>query len=175
MNGASKVIGIEGRRDLVEKGKQTMKKYEIPDEKYSFIVGDLFEEINKIDEKIDLVFCFGIFYHIMNHTLLLSSIKKLQPHYLILDSAVSNSISPIIELKLENIHNPASAIKANIKEEAIVGWPSKNAISLMLTAFGFNYSYYNWHDIGIKNWEYIEDYYRDERISLIAKIRDFLK
>jgi hypothetical protein len=31
---------------------------------------------------------------------------------------------------------------------------------------------YNWHDIGIKNWEYIEDYYRDERISLIAKIRD---
>ena len=38
MNGASKVIGIEGRRELVENGKSTMKKYGIPDEKYSFKV-----------------------------------------------------------------------------------------------------------------------------------------
>lgn len=172
-NGASKVIGIEGRRELVDSCYHTMKKYGIPNEKYSFIVGDLFEEIKSIDEKIDVVFCFGIFYHLMNHMLLLLSIKKLQPRYLILDSAISNSDSPIIELRLDNIHNPASAIKSNTNNQAIVGWPSKKAIELMLTDMGFEFSYYDWQGSGIDDWQDIEDYQRGERVSIIAKNLNF--
>jgi len=172
MNGASKVVGIEGRKELVDNSRSTIKKYGVPDEKYSFIVGDLFDEIEKIDERIDVVFCFGIFYHIMNHMSLLSSIKKLRPRYIILDSTISNSDNPIIELKLEDIHNPASAITANIAQQAIVGLPSKKAIELMLTGLGFDFSYYDWQNSGIKNWQDIEDYHRGERVSLLVKNRD---
>lgn len=173
LNGASKVIGVEGRKELVDICYHTMKKYRIHDEKYSFIVGDVFDEIKNIDEKIDIVFCFGIFYHIMNHVLLLQSIKRLQPNYIIIDSAVSNSESPIIEIRLENINNPAAAIKGNVAQQAVVGRPSKKAIELMLTNLGFNFSYYNWQSSGIVNWKDIEDYKNGERISMVAKNMDF--
>jgi 2-polyprenyl-3-methyl-5-hydroxy-6-metoxy-1,4-benzoquinol methylase len=169
MNGASKVIGIEGRRELVENGKSTMKKYGIPDEKYSFKVGDLFEEIDKISEKIDVVFCFGIFYHVMNHMLLLSSIKRLSPRYIILDSIVSTLNEPVIELKLDNIRDPAAAIKANTSYKTIVGWPSKKAIELMLTDIGYDFHYYDWQNAGITNWIDIEDYRDGKSVSLVAR------
>ena len=65
-----------------------MKKYGISEERYHFGVGDIFEEIKKISpNEIDVVFCFGIFYHVSNHMELLKEIKKLQPKYLILDTA----------------------------------------------------------------------------------------
>ena len=62
-NGAKKVYGIEGKKELVQKGLENMKKYGIPEDKYNFVVGDIFEEIKKIPSReIDVVFCFGIFY-----------------------------------------------------------------------------------------------------------------
>ena len=168
ISGASKVIGIEGRRELVKNGENTMKKYGIPDEKYSFRIGDLFEEIGKVSEKIDVVFCFGIFYHVMNHMLLLSHIKRLSPRYIILDSALSPSRDPVIELKLENIHDPGAAIKANKTNKAIVGWPSRKALELMLADIGYDFHYYDWTNSGITNWEDIEDYRDGKRVSLVA-------
>lgn len=173
MSGASKVVGIEGRRELVDRCHNTMNKYGVPNEKYSFIVGDLFEEIKNINEKIDVVFCFGIIYHVMDHMSLLSSIKKLRPHYFLLDSNVSGSDNPIIELKLENINDPAAAIKANRKYHAIVGWPSKKAIELMLSDVGFDFSYYDWQRSGIVNWEDIEDYQKGKTVSIVAKNLDY--
>lgn len=169
MNGASKVIGIEGRMELVKNAKNTMKKYGISDEKYLFMEGDLFETIGAIHEKIDVVFCFGIFYHVMNHMLLLSSIKRIDPSYIILDSTVSTSNDPVIELKLDNIRDPAAAIKANTSYKTIVGWPSKKAIELMLTDIGYDFHYYDWKNAGITNWTDIEDYRDGKSISLVAK------
>jgi len=91
-NGASNVIGIEAKENLVKNSRKNMGLYQIPKEKYHFITGDIFNEIQKIQPKtIDVVFCFGIFYHIMNHMLLLSEIKKLQPKYLLLDTVVNRS------------------------------------------------------------------------------------
>ena len=91
-NDAMKIIGIEGREKLVENSYLNMKKYNMPREKYSFICGNIFEELDKIKpDSIDVVFCFGIFYHIMNHMLLISKIKRLNPKYLILDTVISKS------------------------------------------------------------------------------------
>ena len=46
-NGAKKVYGIEGEKELVESSIKNMKRYEIPEEKYNFVVGDIFEELKK--------------------------------------------------------------------------------------------------------------------------------
>ncbi len=102
-NGASKVIGIEAKENLVKNSHKNMELYRIPKEKYNFITGNIFNEIQKIQPKtIDVVFCFGIFYHIMNHMLLLEEIKKLQPKYLILDTSVNHSKQPSILLQKED-------------------------------------------------------------------------
>ena len=172
-NGAINVLGIEGREHLVKNSHKNMELYKIPKERYSFIKGDVLEEIKKIQpETFDIVFCFGLFYHIMNHVELLEEIKRLKAKYLILDASISESDKPIIELIEEDSNVEASGIKSkySTSNQALVGYPSKNAIELMLKNFGYSFFYYDWHNVGIENWEHIDDYHLNRRISLVAKI-----
>ncbi len=50
-NDASKVIGVEPRENLVKNSCRNMEFYGIPKEKYHFIKGDIFQEIQKIKPK----------------------------------------------------------------------------------------------------------------------------
>jgi len=171
-NGASKVFGIEGKDHLVKNSHTNMEKYGIPKEQYSFIMGDVFEEIKKIEPNtINVVFCFGLFSHIMNHMELFFEIRRLGANYLILDTAISTSDKPIIELVEEDSGMEASALKTKYaaSKQVLVGYPSKSALELMLTNIGFSFYYYDWHKVGIENWEHIDEYYQNKRISLVAK------
>ena len=86
--GANSVLGIEGRNDLVEKSINTFEKFGIPNSR--FICGDIFERLDDIEPgSIDTIFIFGIFYHIENHALLLSKLARLNPEYLIFDTAIA--------------------------------------------------------------------------------------
>ena len=154
-NGAKKVYGIEGKEELVKKGIENMKKYNIDEEKYHFVVGDIFEEIKKIKpNEIDIVFCFGIFYHISNHMDLLKEIKKLQPKYLILDTEISKSKSPIIRLRKEPYFTPDTTISF---ENFIAGRTSQSALNMMLKALNFKITMYEWEK-NIQNWNGLEIY-----------------
>jgi len=173
-NGAKRVWGIEGREELVKKSFENMKKYGIASEKYSFVVGDILEKIKELKPKeFDVVFCFGIFYHIMNHMLLLTEIKKLQPHYIILDTQTSISNLPIIYLRKENSLVEGAAIpdSSHISDEVISGRPSKLALEIMLNSLGFDFDYYDWENSDIKNWEDLDDYRSKKRISFKQSFR----
>jgi len=170
-NGARHVLGIEGKKHLVENSYATMRKYGIPLDKYSFITGDMFHEIKNIEQgTIDVVFCFGVFYHVMNHMTLLSEVKRLKPKYLLLDTKISTSDLTVIELKIEDskIEGAALPHMYGNNEQVVVGYPSKSALELMLTNLGFSFFYYDWHNAGIENWENIQDYQENRRISLLA-------
>ena len=162
-NGAKKVYGIEGKKELVQKGLENMKKYEIPEDKYNLVVGDIFEEIKKIPSReIDVVFCFGIFYHVSNHMELLKEIKKLQPKYLILDTEINKSKSPIVRFRKEPYYTPDSTISF---EKFIAGRPSQSALNMMLDALDFKITYYNWEK-NIQDWKGLEIYSSENSILL---------
>ena len=162
-NGAKKVYGIEGKKELVEKGLANMKKYGISDDKYNFVIGDIFEEIKKIPpNKIDVVFCFGIFYHVSNHMELLKEIKRLQPKYLILDTEISKSKDPIIRLRKEPYFTPDGTISF---EKFIAGRTSQAALNMMLNALDFKVTYYNWEE-NIQDWNGLEIYSSKNSILL---------
>ena len=50
-NDAKRVLGIEGREEQVTESFENMKKYGITPEKYSFVVGDIFEKIKELKPK----------------------------------------------------------------------------------------------------------------------------
>ena len=163
-NGAKKVYGIEGKKELVQKGTENMKEYGISEDQYHFIVGDIFEEIKKIPpDEIDVVFCFGIFYHVSNHMELLKEIKKLKPKYLILDTEISKSKSPIIRFRKEPYYTPDDMISF---EKFIAGRPSQSALNMMLNALDFKVAYYNW-DGNIQDWQDLEIY--SSKNSILVK------
>ena len=171
-NGAKHVLGIEGRSYLVQNAVNTMKKYNVREEQYQFIAGDIHDEIKKISTgTIDVIFCFGFFYHTANHYFLLSEMKRLNPKYLILDTFINLSNEPIIRLSLDKNSSEENAIKnsQNNDQETLVGVPSKSALEMLLQSFGFDYNYYDWHAQNIFNWKYIGDYYLKKRLTLIAK------
>jgi hypothetical protein len=171
-NGAKKVVGIEGRRELVQHSMDTMELYGIPRSRYRFICGDVFEEIGAFGEdEFDLVLCFGFFYHIMNHMLLLENVKRLRPQYLLIDTGISADTRSVIELREEDVSAEANAISARGlgSGQALVGYPTKVALEAMLRHCGFELSYYDWLRAGITNWEHLEDYRDNTRVSLLAK------
>ena len=160
-HGAKFVLGIEGRKYLVDNANKTMIKYGIPKEKYQFIAGDIHVEIEKLEpESFDTVFCFGFFYHTLRQFQLLYEIKRLNPKHLILDTAVVKSHQPIIKVASENSSKEIMAIRTEMdnQEQVLVGFPSEPALNLMLENFGFKWSYLDWESFGIKNWKDIQDY-----------------
>lgn len=170
--GANYVCGIEGRKSLIQKSHEAMKKYGIPNEKYSFIPGDINTEIKKIEsQKFDVVFCLGFFYHTMKHEFLLSEIKRISPKYLILDSIINPNNLPIIKLVLEDYSvggDPVQGLETR-NNKIIAGRPSRKAIELMLNFFEFNFEYYDWLNAGIDNWEGLQDYKKGNHVTILAK------
>ena len=170
-NGAKKVYGIEGKEENVENGIENMKRYGILDDRFNFVVGDIFNEIKKIPpNEIDVVFCFGIFYHISNHMDLLKEIKRLNPKYLILDTEITKSKYPIIRLRKEPYYTPDSDISF---ENFIAGRASQSALNMMLNALDFSVKYYDWSK-NIRSWKGIEIYSSKNSILLKRLILYFL-
>lgn len=173
-NGAKSVTGIEARKELVKSSIQNMKRYDVSN--YSFIVGDIFKEIKKVKKgQYDIIFCFGLFYHIMNHVLLLSEIKRINPKYLILDTNVEVSDQPVIFMKeesalLEGEPVPNTPIHHN---KIMMGRPSIPALNMMLKFTGFSFEYYDWINSGITDWNNIETYRDGKRVSILARKRFF--
>lgn len=169
-NGASKVMGIEARKELVEGSIENMKKYQVDEKKYLFIHGDVIDEIKTIQPNtIDTVFCFGYFYHTLNHFILLSEIRRIKPKSLILDTGISAFKESVIEVIEEDSEDPRMAVKCYDNRYVLTGMPSKSALELMLRNMGFSFQYYNWNDGKIQNWYDIEEYRTGGRVSLVAK------
>ena len=160
-NGADHVIGIELSPQGVKIALEIMEKYNITKEKYQFIIGDIHQEIKKIEtNSVDTVFFFGFFYHTMYHMDLLKEIKRLNPNYIIFDSHISQSDSPVIDV-FKNVTKKG--------EKILEGYPSKSALEIMLEYFGYSFEYYDWKKKNIDDWDHLGDYKNEKRITLIAK------
>jgi SAM-dependent methyltransferase len=169
--GASKVVGIEAREHLVERTHQYLTEYGISKDKYHVIQGDIFEQLPLVPRNsIDVVFCFGIFYHIMHHFLLLSLIKQLGAKYLILDSVLINDKHESIRLFEEDVKRDGSSIETvEGKDRALIGIPTTAAVTRMFKHLDFEYHFIDWDEFNFPSWKGLEDYRGKQRFSIVAK------
>jgi transposase-like protein len=160
-NGAARVVGIEFGADLVQKAVANMEYYNVPADKYEFLTGDIFELIEQI-ETCDVVFCFGIFYHINSHLLLLTKIAELDPRALIMDTNVSLFEPAVIELR-----GPVDGRPLQLGE-SVEGYPSRAALDAMLSSFGWKYDYFDWEQSGLVERAQMGDYRAGKRVSVVV-------
>ena len=71
--GARHVVGVEIDDVLVARANANMAAYGVEPASYEFVTRDMFRHFDELDE-FDVVFCFGILYHINDHMQLLSNI-----------------------------------------------------------------------------------------------------
>jgi 2-polyprenyl-3-methyl-5-hydroxy-6-metoxy-1,4-benzoquinol methylase len=158
-NGAASVVGIEHKPGLVHKSAENFEFYDVPKSKYEFICGDIFEHIDKIGN-FDVVFCFGIFYHVAHHMLLLSQIAQLDPRAFIMDTNVSLLDGDVIELMFE-------AVGGNV----LVGQPTKTALRAMFASFGWSSDFFDWRGSGLCGPHSMSDYWSRKRLTVTVKVK----
>jgi SAM-dependent methyltransferase len=158
-SGAAHVVGIEINRRLRDAALKNMETYDIPRDRYEFVLGDMIERIDEV-EPFDVVFCFGILYHLTDHMVLLSKIAAREPRHLIIDTHVSRREGAVIELRNafgESPPPPGSYIE---------GRPTRLALESMLSYFGWTFRYFDWTASGLAESGHVGDYRRGERVSL---------
>jgi hypothetical protein len=142
-----------------------MEFYEVPHERYEILLGDLFDRINDV-KQCDVVFCFGILYHISDHMLLLSKIAELEPRVLIVDSAVSRLEDPVIEVRNPRVGDLPDA------SPIVEGWPSKSALDAMLWSLGWTAEYFDWAGSGLTESPELHDYRTGGRVTAVVKCNE---
>jgi hypothetical protein len=167
--GAKYVLGIEARQHLVESARISMREFGVPQGQVEFVQGDMMVELEQLEiGRFDTVFCFGFFYHTMDHMLLLRKIAHLTPASLVMDTAISTRPGSIIQLQHELIEREGNAAVGDPGDpaQALAGKPSRQALEWMLKAAGFSdLHYYDWRNCGIERWDDLKAYYMGSRVS----------
>lgn len=160
-HGAARVVGIEHSETLVDASYENLERYGVPRDRYDFVRGDMFDHIERV-ERCDLVFCFGILYHINDHMRLLSKIAATEPQHLIIDSRISQLEGSVIEVR-----SPLGASPPSWGSD-LEGQPTRSALDAMLSYFGWTFDYFDWPGSGLTASKHLADYRVGKRVSVVV-------
>jgi hypothetical protein len=162
--GAKHVTGIEARKELIEKGRHLFEGEE-PAGRSTFIHGDIFEKlpaIAKSRQHFDVILCLGIFYHVMDHFLLLRLIRSFNAKLVILDTGLINDERPYIDLAMEETGNFLNAIKSvPDQKQNVIGRVSCGGLKLMCKALGFSCEFLDWKAFDFPDRSHLADYLKE--------------
>jgi SAM-dependent methyltransferase len=172
--GASHVLGIEGRSHLVEKAFDNFRFYGVQADSYHFRVGDAVKVLQGVDHgSINVMMCLGFYYHTMEHMRLLLEAARIGVEYLIIDTGISPSDEPVIALNFEPTADTRNSIDYGRtgRSTVLVGRPSKSALVAMLDYAGYDTEFFDWHAQGREDWTDLQDYAECVRVTARATRR----
>lgn len=160
-NGADHVVGVDNKAHLAQLGRENLAAYGVSGDAYEFLVGDVYDCIDESD-RFDVVFCFGLLYHVTDHMQLLSKIAGTEPRAIIVDTHVSMMEGTVIELRSPTRPGPP------LPGSHLEGRPTAAALSAMLSSFGWTFEYFDWRASGLTDRPKMTDYERGSRLSVVA-------
>jgi len=160
-NGAAHVIGIEHDARLVQAATANLAAYDVPRECYDFVSGDLFECIRAAGP-CDVVFVFGILYHVNDHMRLLTEIAELDARTVVIDTMVSTRKDAVIELRAPIVGAPPPP------GSQLEGWPTRAALEAMWSSLGWTWEYFDWRASGMAGHPKLDDYAGGRRLTAVV-------
>lgn len=177
--GASSVVGIEARPELVERAVANLQHYDQEPGRFRFIAGDVHEVLNTEDLQVDLVMCLGFLYHTLRFNELLHGIRRTGARHLILDTQAHGMFAPdpLVRLHRERYERKGTA-KADaytVGPAVLTGRPNLAAIEMMLDAYGYEIERFSdWPRVLADNPQVkgCRDYAIGRRITLRCRRKD---
>ncbi|MDZ7733008.1 MAG: hypothetical protein U5R31_07710 [Acidimicrobiia bacterium] len=146
---------------LVRAGMEHLAAYGVAEDRYRFLVGDMFDAIAHVVE-VDVVLCFGIYYHITEHLELLHQLAACDPRHLIVDTKVSTIGGTAIELR-----SPLGGAEPEPGSQ-LEGYPTRGALDVLFGSFGWTPAYFDWRSSGLTDRAHMDDYREGRRVSAIV-------
>ena len=139
--GASSVVGIEARPDLVEHANANLEHYGYGSDRYRFVVGDVHDVLNAMDLDADVVLCLGFLYHTMRYNELFSGIRRTGARHLVIDTEAPGMMRPrpLVQVFTEpsEKQSAAAADALTFGTSVLTGRPNLAAIRTMLDCYGY--------------------------------------
>lgn len=161
--GASHVTGIEARQHLVDNAKSNFDTYGVEKSRYSFIFGDVFDQIPS--RSFDIVLCLGFFYHTIRHVELLDKMDRTGAKLIIIDTEVTPLSEErtvegalneravfqnpnIVQVFRDPVDREEMAISDELTRDGhtLVARPSRAAMAFWAEHFGFSVSNFDWQE-----------------------------
>jgi hypothetical protein len=142
--GATSVVGVEIRDELLIIANLWKNLYQIPDEKLKFIKLDLhnYGAVTDVCRNKHTVLIPGIMYHIHDHFQLLESVTSAKVENILIETgeadSISNLIDPMIWWTTEPAFVPVNGWHNN-RDTVLVGYPNLAWFKLALDNLGYQH------------------------------------
>jgi SAM-dependent methyltransferase len=165
--GAKEVVAVEGREELVASSRKLASQRGIA-EWCQFVNGDIFDWLYAhSSQRVDTVFCLGVYYHIMDHYHLLRLIARLQPSCILIDSGFVRSFRLLVHVQTENPNSTRNALPVFEQQTGeIVGFVSLGLMNQMAWNCGYAVDPIVWDPAEVENKDSVHDYLLGRRFTL---------
>jgi len=130
--GADFVLGVDGRQMHVDQSNFVFEVKGIDKSRYHFEQGNIYEFDFKRFGPFDIVFCFGLMYHISKPMGLIELISNVNSDILIIDTGIIRLPGSFLRYRRESTDDPRATM-----EYDLVSSPTKEAIRDMVRPFGY--------------------------------------
>lgn len=130
--GADFVLGVDGRQMHVDQANFVFEVKGIDKSRYQFDVGNIYEYDFAAKGPFDVVFCFGLMYHIAKPFGLIEMISAINSDILVIDTGIIRMPGSFVRYRYESTNDPRATM-----EYDLVSSPSKEAIRDMTRPFGY--------------------------------------
>lgn len=161
--GAAHVVGLESKREPVEVARNVFTKMGVDPGSYEFVHARILATLRIFDPgSFDLILCKEFS---PEPFFFLSSLRRLRPRHIILDTAMALGKTPFAEFKTKP-QNKAQ-LNAGGRRAAISAVPTHEMVMMFAEFFGFRSRTVDWHALGIRDWTGIRDYDRGRRCTYV--------
>jgi len=130
--GADFVLGVDGRQMHVDQSNFVFEVKGIEPSRYHFAQGNLYDFDFSAWAPFDIVFCFGLMYHIAKPMGLIELIARINSDILVIDTGIIRLPGSFVRYRQESTNDPRATM-----EYELVSSPTKEAIRDMVGTLGY--------------------------------------
>ena len=127
------IFGIDGRQMHVDQANLVFETKNIDKDRYDFVKGDIFDYDFKQLGDFDIVFYFGLMYHINKPIVLMEKISEVNSDIVVIDTSLSIVKGSFLQVHHESTDDPRNAVS-----DALILLPTKKAVAEIAKQAGYS-------------------------------------